>query len=355
MSSLIVEVCVIANVQPHPNADNLEIAAVKGWECVIKKGSFRTGDRAVYFPIDAVLPLELSERLGVTKYLKSLRKDYVYNGPVPGGRVAAARLRGHVSYGLLMVCEHDGWEIGHNVAEHYGVWKWQPPEEFTSGDAEPDHARFHRYTDIENWKNFPTAFRDGEEIVISEKLHGTNSRVGLIQTDAGPVWMAGSHGTRKKAEPPDSRKVNMYWLPLTESVKALLSAPRFGGRSVVLFGEIFGAGVQDLHYGCVNQRKEFRAFDLSVDGSYLDFDDFREVCAAFDVATVPVLYRGAYSAAVVRAHTAGDTVVGGEKQIREGVVIKPVRERHSEELGERLILKSISDDYILRKGGTEYH
>ena len=44
-----------------------------------------------------------------------------------------------------------------------------------------------------------------------------------------------------------------------------------------------------------------------------------------------------------------------QKQIREGVVIRPARERYSEELSGRLVLKSISDDYVLRKGGTEYH
>jgi RNA ligase (TIGR02306 family) len=124
---------------------------------------------------------------------------------------------------------------------------------------------------------------------------------------------------------------------------------------VVLFGEVFGAGVQDLTYGLDNNRKEYRAFDLSLDGAYLDADDFAALCAAYGVPTVPLLYRGPYSPEVVRRHTGGTTTVGGGKQIREGVVIKPVRERFAEELDGRLILKSISDEYALRKGGTEYH
>ena len=33
MSSLIVEVCQIAAIEKHPNADNLDIATVKGWNC----------------------------------------------------------------------------------------------------------------------------------------------------------------------------------------------------------------------------------------------------------------------------------------------------------------------------------
>jgi hypothetical protein len=76
MSRLIVEVCEIAQVLPHPNGDNLEMAVVKGWHCVIKKGSFRPGDRCVYFPLDSILPRTLSDRIGVAKYLKALRHDY---------------------------------------------------------------------------------------------------------------------------------------------------------------------------------------------------------------------------------------------------------------------------------------
>ena len=121
MSSLIVEVCEIAQVLAHPNADALEVAVVKGWECIIKKDSFRPGDRVVYFPLDTVLPLELSERLGVTKYLKPLRHDYDTEGKAWGGRVGAARLRGQVSYGLLIACEDAAWKVGDDVKEHYGV------------------------------------------------------------------------------------------------------------------------------------------------------------------------------------------------------------------------------------------
>src|SRR5262249_8286272 len=173
------------------------------------------------------------------------------------------------------------------------------------------------------------------------------ARLGLIQTEERRVWMAGSHNQRKKA-PAEGEPAGLYWLPLTDPIKALLSAPCFEGRSVILFGEIYGAGVQDLHYGLSNNRKEFRAFDLSVDSVYLDFDEFCAVCAAHGVPTMPLIYRGPYDADTIRQHTAGPTLVCEQKQIREGVIIRPVKERFCEELSGRLILKSISDDYVLR-------
>jgi len=40
--------------------------------------------------------------------------------------------------------------------------------------------------------------------------------------------------------------------------------------------------------------------------------------------------------------------------MREGVVVTAARERQDDILG-RVILKSVSEDYLLRKGGTEYN
>ncbi|MYG14266.1 MAG: RNA ligase (ATP), partial [Gammaproteobacteria bacterium] len=42
------------------------------------------------------------------------------------------------------------------------------------------------------------------------------------------------------------------------------------------------------------------------------------------------------------------------RHMREGVVVRPVAERESPGLG-RVILKSVSGDYLTRKGGTEYN
>ena len=50
MSSLIVEIVEIDNVMNHGNADKLEVAQIKGWNCVIGKGQFAKGDKAVYIP-----------------------------------------------------------------------------------------------------------------------------------------------------------------------------------------------------------------------------------------------------------------------------------------------------------------
>src|SRR5437868_1923176 len=46
----------IAAVEPHPQADRLEIVRLWGYTCVVGKGQFRAGDLACYVPPDSVVP-----------------------------------------------------------------------------------------------------------------------------------------------------------------------------------------------------------------------------------------------------------------------------------------------------------
>ena len=361
MSRLIVEVCRVEAISKHPNADAMELVHVKGWQVCAKIGDFCPGDRCVYFPPDSVLPEELANRLGVLKYLGPLAKDAFGNRP-PGGRVRVAKLRGVPSYGLIMpAADNPDWDVGTDVATHYGVTKWEPPPEHADGESEPGHPAFHTYTSIENFRNFPQLFQADEDVIFTEKIHGMNARVGLVPTDAGPVFMAGSHGQRRKEFDAKGRR-SRFWEALTDNVKALLDHLAGGGRSVVLFGEIFGSGVQDMVYGHGDGRRSFRGFDIAVNGSYLDFDEKDRLFHQFGVAPVPVLYRGPFVRELVEAYCTGPTTVcepaqAGKHTFREGIVIAPVRERFCPELGGsgRLVLKAINPDYLLRKDGTEYH
>src|SRR5207248_6633763 len=117
--------------------------------------------------------------------------------------VRVARLRGEPSYGLILKPDDPTWEVGRDVAAHHGITKWEPPPAVSDGESERPHPAFHKYTDIENYRNFPGLFRDGEEVVFTEKLHGKNCRVGLVREadESGAVrrtWMAGSHDLRRK-------------------------------------------------------------------------------------------------------------------------------------------------------------
>jgi RNA ligase (TIGR02306 family) len=360
-STLIVDVCKIDKIEPHPNADRMEIAFIKGWTTCIVKDSMKEGDEVIFFPPDSMLPIELSDKLNVTKYLSK-------------GRVKVAKLRGYSSYGFVTLARNvlgkGSYKIGDNVVDTLGVTKYEPPEVLTEGNAEKDHPTFHRYTDIENIRNFPLAFEEGEEVVMTEKVHGTNVRLGFIYDEGEHTWMAGSHNVRRKQyiPPPDklkdhvewtNYKLSRYWKPydlvpgLGEMMSDLTGRAKF---DVIVFGELYGQGIQDLQYGLKNLA--FRVFDISINGVYISHDEMITHCNEFDVPTVPVVYHGPFSWDQLELATEGQTTLvtsPNEGHVREGVVIKPIVENPCDIYGNRKIYKNISFEYLNRKGGTENH
>jgi len=342
MSSVIVEVAEVEDVSPHANADRLCLARIKGWQTVIGKrpdGSpqFQKGDKVVYIPPDATVPRQMADRLGITTYLSERTN-------LEGERelvVKQVRLRGEPSYRFLVAPDDPDWEVGRDVREHYGIGKYRPPVKFSAGDSEPNHPLFQRYTDIENLRNFPTAFTEGEEVVVTEKIHGTNTRIGYVDG----LLVAGSHGLQRKRPEPEEMATNTYWFPATlPGVLELLDTLKEEHKVVILYGEVYGSKVQKLHYG-KRGTLGFAAFDLYLDERYVDFDEFEATCKRFGVERVPVLDRGPFVLERIRGLSGGRTTLPDE-HIREGVVVRPVAERYDPKIG-RLILKYLSDEYLL--------
>lgn len=330
MSSLIVEISRIEQVLPHPSADRLELAHIKGWQCVIPRGKYAAGDLVTYVPIDSVLPVELSERLGVTKYLSK-------------GRVRCARLRGEPSFGLIFDRENPADEVGVDVAERYGITRYLPPKAIVTGDAEQSHPLFVSYTEIENMRNFPAAMHDGEEVVAAEKIHGANCRVAIITDDGRKIRMGGSKSVRRKEPAPERLGDDLYWFPHSlPAVERLLQTLAEKHRQVILFGEVYGR-VQSLRYG--EKDLAYRAFDLMLDGRYVDYDVFALACREFGVQTAPLIYRGPFSLARIAEMAEGQSALPGADHIREGVVVRPAVERTDPRLG-RVILKYVGNGYL---------
>ncbi len=342
MSAVIVEVAEVEDVVPHTNADRLCLARIKGWQTVIGKrpdGSpqFQKGDKVVYIPPDATVPREMADKLGITSYLAERTN-------LEGDRelvVKQVRLRGEPSYGFLVLPDDSAWELGRDVREHYGIGKYRPPVKFSAGDSEATHPLFQRYTDIENLRNFPTAFNEGEEVVVSEKIHGTNARIGYVEG----LLVAGSHGLQRKRPEPEEMATNTYWSPATlDGVMKLLDTLKDEHQVVILYGEVYGSKIQKLHYG-KRGTLGFAAFDLYLDERYVGYDEFKDTCERFGVETVPVLDRGPFSLERVRSLASGRTLLDDD-HIREGVVVRGVDERLDPKIG-RLILKYLSDEYLL--------
>jgi RNA ligase (TIGR02306 family) len=331
MSDLKVEVCEVVEVNTHPNADLLDLLTVKGWVCVEKKGRYKVGDLVVYFPPDSILPVELSDRLNCTQYLSKQR-------------LKAARLRGIVSCGL--VAPNEGkWPLGEDLTAHYGITKYEPPEPGYNagmgGQNLRDIGPFHTYTNIDNWNNYPGVLIENEEVVVTEKIHGTNARFGLVDGE----FFVGSH-RRIKAK--DEKIV--YWeAAIKYNVEQVMKERLHPARCWVIFGEVFGR-VQDIKYG-LGQTIDLRVFDISKDETYLDYDEFESLMKKLELPMVPLLYRGPYSAKLLAQLAEGQAFQGDH--IKEGVVVRTATERWHSKL-HRVILKKINPAYLVRKGGTEF-
>jgi RNA ligase (TIGR02306 family) len=129
--------------------------------------------------------------------------------------------------------------------------------------------------------------------------------------------------------------------------------------AVTLFGE--GLGVQDLKYNQTGNDAAARFFDLRFteyetgERTWAPFSSTTYFLSQMDLPAVPTLHLGPFSQETLDFYTNGkETVTGKQTHVREGVVVQPMIPREHEEIG-RVILKSISPDYLLRKGdATEY-
>lgn len=341
MSTLRVEIRKIDNVLPHPNADRMAVLVLGGHRtCTALREvdgelvcPYQPGDPVLYVPPDAVLPQELAEEWGVANYLAS------------GNRVKTVKLRGFVSRGFVVpvpkidVILHS---VGTDLAAQLGITKYEPPMP-TSANRVPEHPAFFRYTNIERVENYPDVL-EGQEVIVTEKIHGTNSRVASVVIDGNyrnDRFICGTHRTQVALGVGD-----LYETPLNvPGVIELLHYARLQHRdadAVVLFGELYGAQVQGRFVYDASP-VGYRAFDLAVDGVYWDHACFLMDCELFNVPTVPVLYEGLFDIDVIAELADGPTTLGGN-HIREGVVIRPTHEQYHPELG-RVILKRIGDSY----------
>ncbi len=330
MSIFKVEVVEINSVNPHPNADRLDIISMSGmgYQVISAKGNLKEGDLAYYFPIDSVIPDKYVEEFGIASYYSK--------------KLRAAKLRGIFSEGLLIpVGENFTGNIGDDYTEYFGVTKYEYPIPQTMNGEMESPIKHYKFPAPENFKRYKDFLIEGEEIVVTEKLHGTNF---TILVDADSTVHIGSH--------------NYFWKN-SEANKKLVYIRAYHENEVLqkippdtqVFGEIYG--VQDLKYGLKNRKIDIALFAVRCGKDFLNYKDFIAFCEEFNLPTVPVLYTGAYSWEIVSQFNNKDSVLSPDC-IMEGVVIQPTIERTHPEIG-RVALKLISDRYLLRKGGSELH
>jgi len=339
-----VRVIRVGQVTKHPNADALEITTVDGRPVIMRSGSFQAGDLAVYVPIDALCPVKSPDGTPDPRF------GFLANGHKTDGegraRIRAARLRGVFSMGLLVPVAGPGedppsWSEGDEVSDQLRIGTWEPGVMFgIAPDAEKDPGFLPCY-DLESARKWaPLLLSEGEEVHLTEKIHGANGRFAFHR---GRLWVASRN--RFLREPAPGAACDAWW---TVARDLDLAARLAEVPGVAIYGEVYG-NVQDLTYG--RKGAHLVLFDaLRIESrEWLNVDELADLSLALGLPIVPTLYRGPWRADLADL-AEGQSPLSGHTNVREGWVCRPVRERTDERLG-RVILKRHGEGFLTRKGG----
>jgi RNA ligase (TIGR02306 family) len=351
----------VTEVKAIEGADNIELAVVGGWNTITKKGEYKVDDLVVVATTDAVIPQKLSDDLGVTNYLRK------------GQRVRTVKLRGVYSecliipYAYIVKCSE-----GTDMMETLGIFKYEPPAvqvQLASGRKLKYHQNpnFGIYYKFPNLKNVTGMFTEEDNVQITRKLHGTNARYGFVKKRKLSFmdkvkkffrvadelidyeYVYGSHNVEKGSDSQGFYDTDV-WRTVAEKYDIKNKLRKYAlylvsqnidlGAGVIIYGEIYGAGIQkNYDYGLKDI--EFAGFDYVIDGVY-ESTVYTEFVfkVVFDMPHVPVLYVGKWSQEI-QDKFVFNNFIEGTKVPHEGIVIKHVS-------GDRKkVAKVINPDYLI--------
>lgn len=318
----------IKDIQPIPNADAIEVATVKGWKVVVKKGDFKVGDLAVYFEIDSFLPIKPE--------FEFLRKScYRKMGEEEGFRLKTIKLRNQVSQGLIIPLDFEA-EEGDDVTEKLGVKKFDPPiPAELAGVAKGNFPSFFNKTDEIRIQSLNEEDFYGKKCYISQKCDGSNINCYFNNGEFGVC------SRNLELEESDS---NTFWkmaknLNLRQKLANL-------GQNIALQGELVGEGI--------NGNKDalkghfvyfFTVFDIDKQ-ERLPFAEMKKLLKELDLEMVPIL-ESDYTlpcenlTEFMLDKAEGKSILNPQKA-REGIVVRGMNNEFS--------FKAISNKYLLKHG-----
>ena len=265
----------VAEIVSIPGADAIEVAVVDGWSCVVKKGEFKAGERAVYFEIDSILPYG-DERFAFLMNRGCKMQPTEDGGLLEGHRLRTIKLRGQVSQGLLIpvpqdwsinlrICtpDYQTYELDDDLSVVFGVKKYEKPiPTQLAGMCAGNYPSWLPKTDQDRIQNCfnkapvgiyhaeekfegssMTIYHDGEKLGVTSR----NLDLKLDQEGNAFVDMAKASGIFDALE--DQADIGTT-------------------HDVAIRGELIGPGIQGNIYNL--SKPKFMIFDVFIDGNYLD-------------------------------------------------------------------------------------
>lgn len=218
-------VTTLKNVRPHPNADRLQLGDCFG-NTVCVNLDYYEGQVGVYFPVDGQLSVEFATQNNLLR-LKDENGNNIGGYMDPDKRnVKAIKLRGEKSDGLFLplscldYCYPDVWggaakvlKVGNRIDVcngHEICKKYIPRGNTRNSNREGNRTRKHKvsvaplfmeHADTEQLAYNLSAFRPGDEIEITLKMHGTSQRTGYLPVLKGYKRTLKDRIFKKEGEP----------------------------------------------------------------------------------------------------------------------------------------------------------
>jgi phenylalanyl-tRNA synthetase beta chain len=288
-----------------------------------------------------------------------------------GVAIEKSKIRGVLSFGMLL--GKTDAEPGTDLTAKMGATHVVKQVDESQGVVE--ESAWPRYTSIDSFLRVKDELLACDEVVVTEKAHGSNARFGF---HGSRPFMVGTHGARvvdsrlASASWPDGHLVRktLEWV-LRHDVRGRVAKFREKNpdvTSLAVYGEICGWKCSDLHYGRTSESEVLLFGEVAVNGRFLDYSDaiyliHNELFPGFhgDVGSkplwmsnilLPVLYVGKPDLDTfkrLRDQPSALAAARGVSQISEGVVIRPTRETLSKVTLNRLVGKYKSPLYEERK------
>jgi len=274
-------------------------------------------------------------------------------------RLKAARLRGVFSQGLLVpVPRHDAggfplFSFGDSVAEHFGITYYatatEDPRPTAAAPKAPKVQPMPIYG-VDSLKKNPRLFQEGDLVLVTEKIHGTNFRFGWVRRKVlgipfGWKFVVGSHRTiRGDGRPHSFYDSDVY---LEAAVKMNLAEKTAKYKGHIFYGELYGytysgQKIQDLTYARVPaQGPGLAIFDVKGPRGWLNETERFGVLVDANLPEVPRMGVAEFSSDLVKSKAEGSSLLASG-QIREGVVVEAFS-------GPRRKAKYVSEQYLTRK------
>ena len=194
-------ITVLKDVRPHPNADRLVLGTCFTNTVCVAKDKYTEGQIGVYFPVDLQLSMDFCKANGLLAvYENGVNVSGGYMDP-DKRNVKAIKLRGQKSDGLFLpleCLEYTGIEIaslkigdkitvinGQEICKKY-IPRTNPSKRVAGGAGKRVKRRakralaptFFEHKDTEQLAYNLDAFKPGDLIEITLKMHGTSQRTG---------------------------------------------------------------------------------------------------------------------------------------------------------------------------------